>query len=291
MATGTSTTNSQVATSFSNKSGPWTAQVPYIKQAFREAARLYKKGAPKYYPGETLAGFDPAETAAQNAILGYGMGPRAAAQQMAAEDRMMKGLSGQVDYSTFNPMMDYLGRQATSQLQKNVLPGIRSQMIGYQPGGGSRGNLIQQGAIAEANQQMLDKQAQLTFGAQQAAQDRALNYMGQYPTVMSAPIGLFNAMSNVGAQRRAMTQEAMNRDQQRYNYEAMAPQNALSNYLAMITGNYGGTSSGTSGSNTSSTSTYPMQNQGFGSSLFGSFGQSLGQMLPSLIFKGLGLGF
>ena len=52
-----------------------------------------------------------------------------------------------------------------------------------------------------------------------------------------------------------MTQEAMNRDQARYAYEAAAPQNALQNYMAMITGNYGSTSSGGS----TSTSTVPGQ--------------------------------
>jgi hypothetical protein len=194
MSGGSQTSTSQTATSFSSESGPWKPQVPYIKQGFQEAARLYKQGPPKYYPGETLAGFDPSQTQAQQATIGYVTGPRAAAQQMAAEDRMMKGLSGQVDYSTFNPMMDYLGRQATTQLQGQVLPGIRSQMIGYQPGGGSRGNLIQQKAIETANQQLLDKQAQLTYGAQQAAQDRALNYMGQYPTIMNAPLSLYGAL-------------------------------------------------------------------------------------------------
>lgn len=247
------TSTSQTATSFSTESGPWGPQVPYIKQGFKEAARLYRQGAPAYYPGETLAGFDPLQLMSQQGTIGYVTGPRAAAQQMAAEDRLMKGLSGQIDYANFNPMMDYLGRQTTNQLQKNVLPGIRNQMIGYQPGGGTRGNLIQQAAIESANQQMLDKQAQLVFGAQQAAQDRALQYMGQYPTIMSAPLSMYNALGNVGAQRRAMTQEAMNRDQQRYAYEAAAPMNALQNYMSMITGNYGGTSSGQGMSNTTST--------------------------------------
>jgi hypothetical protein len=53
---------------------------------------------------------------------------------------------------------------------------------------------------------------------------------------------MYNAMGDVGAGRRAMTQEAMNRDQARYQYQATAPQQHLANYLSMIQGNYGGQS-------------------------------------------------
>lgn len=253
MGGGTQTSTSQTATSFSSETGPWKPQEPYIKKGFEEAARLYKQGAPKYYPGETLAGFDPAQTQAQQGIIGYTTGPRAQAQQMAAEDRMMKGLSGQVDYANYNPMADYFANQATNQLQNNVLPGIRNQMIGYQPGGGTRGNLIQQRAIETANSQLQDNLRRMSVGAYETAQDRAYSTMGQYPTIMNAPLSMYSALGEVGAQRRAMTQEAMNRDQARYAYEAAAPQNALNQYMSMITGNYGSSSSGGSSSNTTST--------------------------------------
>ena len=66
---------------------------------------------------------------------------------------------------------------------------------------------------------------------------------------MAAPIGMYQAIDDVGAARRAMTQETINRDMARYNYEAQAPQRALQDYMAMITGQYGSTSAG-SGSTT-----------------------------------------
>ena len=37
----------------------------------------------------------------------------------------------------------------------------------------------------------------------------------------------------------------MNRDQARYQYQSQAPQQALQNYMAMIQGNYGGTTTST----------------------------------------------
>lgn len=228
-----------------SESAPWEEQIPYLTAGFDEARRLYDRGAPSYYSKDTLAGFDPAQTAAQHNVLGYAMGPRAAAQQAGAEDRLLKGLSGQIDTASFNPMMAALGSQMKNQLEANVLPGIRQNLVEYQPGGGSRGDIVQGNAIASANQQMLNKAAEMTYGAQQAAQDRALNFAQTYPSIMSAPLGMASAMGDVGAARRAMTQETINRDMARHQYESTAPQNALQNYMAMVQGNYGGTTTQT----------------------------------------------
>ena len=228
-----------------SESAPWEEQIPYLTAGFDEARRLYDRGAPAYYSKDTLAGFDPAQTAAQHNVLGYAMGPRAAAQQAGAEDRLLRGLSGEIDTATFNPMMDALGRQATSQLTSNILPGIREGITSTQAGGGTRGDLVQANAIAAANQQMLNKAAEMTYGAQQAAQDRAVNFAKLYPSIMSAPLGMASAIGDVGAARRAMTQETINRDMARRQYDSTAPQQALQNYMAMIQGNYGGTTTQT----------------------------------------------
>ena len=252
------------------KSEPWEEQIPYLTAGFDQARGLYNKNPPAYYGKETLAGFDPAQTAAQTSALGYGMGPRAAAQQAGAENRLLKGLSGQIDTATFNPMMDVLGRQMKSQLETNVLPGIRQSMVQYQPGGGSRGDIVQANAIASANQQMLNKAAEMTFGAQQAAQDRAQNYAQMYPSIMSAPLGMYGAMGDVGEQRRAMTQSTIDRDMARYEYGANAPQNALRNYMAMVTGDYGSTT--TASTPGPSTLSQLGQVAGIAGSLFGGGG-------------------
>jgi hypothetical protein len=66
-----------------------------------------------------------------------------------------------------------------------------------------------------------------------------------YPSIMSAPLSMYGAMGDVGAQRRSMTQASMDRDMARYDAQANAPQQALADYMAMIQGNYGGTTHGT----------------------------------------------
>lgn len=305
---------------------PWEQQIPYLTAGFEAAKKLFNQGVPEYYPGETLAGFDPAQTAAQQATLGYAMGPRAAAQQAGAERQLLDtyGLSKNLgrmgglaarrglqlqgplsegQYSRLTPyshgqyrdllagnvrtgagtpyraMENALTQGVIGNLQKNVLPGIRQQQVMYQPGGSSKAAMEQNKAVTDATVAGLTKPlaqmysdayqtaqgmrmpaAQMGLGAQQfgmnyglAGQDAArqagglgLSAVQQYPTTMNAPLNLYGAIGDVGAARRAMTQSAMDRDMARYQYQATAPQQALANYMSMITGNYGGTTTQTS---------------------------------------------
>ena len=73
------------------------------------------------------------------------------------------------------------------------------------------------------------------------AQQRAVQSGGLYPSIMNAPMSMYGAMGQVGADRRAMTQSTIDRDMARYEYDANAPQNALRYYMAMVTGDYGST--------------------------------------------------
>ena len=222
-------------------SEPWDAQKDYLTSGFKQAADIYGKGPADYYSGPTLAGFTPAEAAAQKGIAGYVTGPRAAGQQSYAEGALTRGLSGQVDLSKFNPMMNVLGSQMKSQLESKVLPGIRQSMVQYQPGGSSRGDLVQSQAISAANQQMLNKAAEMYGGAYKGAQERATQWGGMYPSIMNAPLATYGALGQVGEQQRAMQQEAINRDMAKYQYDVSKPQSQLANYMSMISGDYGGT--------------------------------------------------
>ena len=71
---------------------PWAEQKPYLQQGFTQAAGLYNQGAPAFYPGQTLAGFSPAQQMAQQSTMGYATGPRPAAQQAAAAKALRGGL-------------------------------------------------------------------------------------------------------------------------------------------------------------------------------------------------------
>ena len=315
------------------KEGPWEPQKEYLQRGMARAESQYQGGPAPYFPGKTLAGFDPAQQAAQAATLGYATGPRPAAQQAMAERQMGRtydwasqmpqagltglqrqanlgnlmqtqgGLSyaktdptytdmmkGEVDRGAGTPYGDLETAYKDSVISQltnpttGVLPGIRSGLVNYQPGGSSRGNMLQQQAIVDAmtkgyaqpvaqmygqayqqaqgarlpaaqasmgaRQQQMDaigqraqmEQAgfgQYMGGLQQGAQT-GLAGMQQYPSLMAAPMTMYGAMGDVGAQRRAMSQESINQAMQKYDYGATAGQTALQNYMAGISGEYGG---------------------------------------------------
>jgi len=279
------------------KDGPWEPQKAPLKRGMARAESLYKAGPAPYFPGKTLAGFDPAQQAAQAGTLGYAMGARPAAQQALAERQMgrtydwaarmpevaAQGLGavgpdlqnmmgGEVDYDTgpFNKMADAYRQQVESQLTGTggALANIRSGLVNYgQAGGSTRGDILQQEAIVKAVNEGLALPLAQQYGqayqqgqagrlpAAQAIQQgygniggaygqaaqTGLAGMQQYPGIMAAPLSMYGAMGDVGAQRRALAQESINQAMTKYNYGANAGQTALQNFMAGISGEYGGT--------------------------------------------------
>jgi hypothetical protein len=263
----------QVSTS---ETEPWAEQKGYLTGGFEQAKNIFDQGAPGYYPNETLAGFDPAQTYAQNKVMGYASGDRARGMQAGGEGALMRSLGG---YTGFNPqqssdllagnvrtgagtpynaMENALTQGVIGNLQQNILPGIRQQQVMHQPGGSSRAGLEQDKAVTNAVKSGLTKPlADMYSGAYQSAQGQRLpaanQIIGQqqygqqmYPSIMSAPLNMYGAIGDVGAQRRAMTQSTMDSDMARYQYDATVPQQQLANYMKMVTGNYGGTTTQTS---------------------------------------------
>ena len=115
---------------------PWEAQQDYLKKGFQQAENLYNlqpMGTPSY-GGPTVAGFDPAQEAAQGGVLGYAGGPRPGVMQAGTEQALMQGLAGGAGANLtgagnpFSAMMGTAGRQALNQLTGTVLPGIRESI-------------------------------------------------------------------------------------------------------------------------------------------------------------------
>jgi len=226
---------------------PWDEQQPFLERGFERAETLYgmKPMGTPYYPGPTVAGFDPAQEAAQGATLGYATGPRPGIMQAGTEQALMQGLRGGqgVNYgegSPFSAMMDRAEQQVRDKLTGTTLPNIREQMmLSGQYGGGSRGDLLQEKAVAGAAKEFAGNVADQWGGAWTAAQQARPEYMRQAGAIQQQPLAMYGAMADVGADRRAMSQEGINRAMQAYDWEQGAPQRALQNYLASVTGDYG----------------------------------------------------
>ena len=267
-------------------------------------------GLPSGQVAPGVAGFDPDQAAAMERGYNYAMGPIPEAYTASAaggmfgpsgilpyaqsamtqgnimgqpqtqagyaamtpfsEDQYGGLLAGDVDTTQFGDVADVYRREAMGQLQEEMLPGIRSKMVGFQPGGGTRGDLLQAKALSSANQRVSDNIAKAMFGAQQqaeamrlpaaqmglGAQQFGMGYglqgmegaragMGMYPSLMAAPLGMYGAAQGIGAQQQALNQAALDQDIARYDYQAQLPAQGLGQYLSSVQGDYGGLSRAT----------------------------------------------
>ena len=229
------------------KISPWEGQKEYLTRGFQRAEDLYNRQPYGIQPfaGPTVAGFDPAQEAAQGGVLGYAGGPRPGVMQAGTETALMKGLAGGagVNYgagSPFSQMMNVAGRDVTSNLTGTVLPVIsQGLLMSGQEGGSSSGDLLQQKAINAAASTLADRAAEMYGGAYGAAEAAIPQYMQQSAGVQQTPLSMYQSMADVGADRRAMTQEGINQQMARHAWGQNAPQRALQNYLASVTGDYG----------------------------------------------------
>lgn len=213
---------------------------------------------------------------------GQATGPGGYASMLPFQEGQYESmLRGDVDTGQFGNIADVYRREAQSQLENEMLPAIRSKLIGYgQTGGSTRGDLIQAKAISSANQRVSDNIAKAMFDAQTRAtagrlpaaqmglgqQQFGMGYglegmrgareaMGLYPTLTATPFAPLAQAQQIGEQERALRQAALARDMARYEYQANLPTRGLQSYLAGVGGQPGGTSvtTGPSGANLGNT--------------------------------------
>jgi len=146
-------------------------------------------------------------------------------------------------------MANVYRQQAEDQMMQG-LANVRQGMVGsanmpVQPGGGSRGDLAQERIVGQGQKAIAQNLASMYGNAYGQAQQDVSRGMQAYPSIMGAPLSMYGAIADVGADRRAMTQEDINQGMARYDYNVTRPQTALQNYMASISGNYGGTTRAT----------------------------------------------
>ena len=313
------------------KADPWEGQQPFLKTGFEAAENRYNSDQPNFYPGNTIAPFNPNETAFQQGVIDYTTGARPANMSFGAESALTgemlanpytnpifnatRGLGdfGQgalqtsagftgapiLDEANASPLMQqmlsgsvqqnpFIGQaiggfanEAVGNFQEQVMPALRASQIAYQPGGSSRGDIAggiaagnvgrsiadfanrsymdafnsaqqQQMGAAQLMEQSRGQRAQESLGQASGAFNPALGGeslitqrlgggLGAYPTVAQAPIDMMTSLGDVGYGQREMTQQQLDENVNRYQFEQNIEDQKLQNYMNLIQGNYGGT--------------------------------------------------
>jgi hypothetical protein len=164
---------------------------------------------PQYFPGSTYA----APTALQNAGLNQvgGLGLFGSPTGNAAINADVQGING--SQSFFN------------NIASQVLPQIQGQF--------ASGNRMDSGLATRA----------ATSGLSDAWMKNQLNYMNQAPALNNMQMSGAQNAATAGQMQQTNNQAGINDQIQRYNYNQQLPYSNLNNYMNLIQGNYGGTSS------------------------------------------------
>ena len=236
---------SRGSTTTVQQADPWAGQQPFLADIFGEAQRLYDAPGPLYFPGQTVAAFAPETQAAlrSQAARALSGSPLNAAAQREAQ----RSLAG--NYLDANPYLqnaiDIASRGVTRNYRTAVAPGIDSTFSLA----GRYGSGAHQAVQSQAQQNLADQLGDIASGI-------AYRNYGDERTNMLQALALapqFAAqdyldaerLASVGATREAQQQALINDQIARFNFAQQLPQNKLAQYLALIHGDYGGTTTTT----------------------------------------------
>lgn len=213
------------------KSEPWAEQKPFLTFGFNQAKQQYLTQQPQYYPGTTVAPFS-AET---QAALGLEAARALAGSPVsaAAKDQVAATLAG-----------DYLdaGNPYFAGMMQNVGQAIRPQFDAQFAKAGRYGSGAHAAAFADALARAGTEAAYQNWGQER---DNMLKAASAAPPLAADDYRDIAMLADVGGQREKMSQATINDAVARYNFEQQLPYNSLAQYLNLIQGNFGGTSTTT----------------------------------------------
>ena len=252
----TQTTSGGGSSTSTSTSTPF--QQPYYEQLLGQANNLYEQGPMQMYGGQTVANMTPAQLESMNLTSNWvtGGGQNMMNNQNQMYQQMMSGRVNTGEGSPYGDMMNTYKNQAMDSAQ-DVMSGLRSsQVMSGQQGGSSRGDLLNNQVIDEANQSVANAGAAMYNNAYNQSQNTQNNALGQYGSIMNMPLEMSKQLYNrVGIPQQQYNQAIMDDARQRYEFAQTAPWQHLSQYANMISGNFGGTNTASNESGHHSTTT------------------------------------
>lgn len=226
------------------KSDPWSGQQPYLQQVMSSAQNLYQNNAPQYYPGQTVAQFNPFQTNAQQMTAGLASQPTASG---AAQGNLSQTLNG--SFLNSNPYLDQMANAANNstirQYQSAIAPGISSNFeANGRYGSGSMANAQSQ-AQQDLATQLGNTNASIYGNNYENERQNQIRAAALAPGVDAGIYTPAQMLSGVGGQIQSQDQANIQGDINRFNYNQNLPWDQLARYQQMIQGNYGGTSTTT----------------------------------------------
>jgi hypothetical protein len=257
-------------------SEPWSGVREYLQKAYGDASKIYGKGAPQYYPGRQIA---PMSGYTRGAL--DSMARRAqAGSPIVDEAQGMLGATLGGEYLNANPHLQGAINAATrpviDQYTKTVIPGLESAFSSA----GRYGSGAQGSAEADAYGQMMnqigDIGSQMSYQNYGDERQRMMQGAGLSPMLAQQDYLDIDALGKAGMGFDQYNQSLIDADMRKWDFNQNREMDWLRNYLGLLQGQGGGTTTQYQPGPNPFTST-------FGGALMGA---KLGSIIP-----GLGTGF
>lgn len=222
--------------------GPWSVQAPYLADAFSQAQGNYGTAKNnKYYTGEAVAPFNPAQTTALGTTIG--MGNSTDPNVTAAGTTNLDTLNGKYLDPSTNPWLKSTYDAAAAPVTASYMTATAPQTAGAfesagRYGSGSYDNRVSNNQLDLGRS--LDTLATNIYGGnyqnERANQQQAV---GQAPSLNQAKYINPTAALTAGNQQQTQQQNVDVNAMNAYNYNRDQPTSALNSYIGQIQGNYG----------------------------------------------------
>jgi hypothetical protein len=217
---------------------------PYITWGLEKAKELYSGQGPQYYPGQTYVGPSSQTTSALTGAeqIAKGGNPLVSSALQQQQDV----ISGK--YLTDNPYLAAAlkpGQESATQAYQQAIGSTRSNAaLSGRYGSGAQTQLegMSQQNLANALANAAGQASYQNYAAERARQEAA---SGLAPSLSQARYQDVNQLLNLGQIGEGYSQQALQADIDRYNYNQNLPYQQLANYASLIQGTPMGSTSTT----------------------------------------------
>lgn len=233
---------------------------PYYNQSLSQGAALLNSPGPQYYPGQTVAPFNPLQEQGLDQIQQNASGPNASQSAQQANEFET---SGALLNPSANPYLQGTFQQGAQQVQNS----LDSQFAG------SGRNII--GSAPVQSDEMNNLATQLYGGAYNTGLSNMTQASALAPSIDAGTYLPSSQLIGAGAGVQGQTQNLINANQNQWNYNQTLPYNQLSWYSGLLGANaapFSQQNSSTAGNPASTALGAGL----LGSSLYGSLGSGAG---------------
>jgi hypothetical protein len=225
---------------------PWAEQQPYLKKGFQTAEELANTPTTQY-GGAFTAGKTASDTGAENYLTGYS---NTLANQSDHNLGALNWATGAGNLDVGNNQ--YVNNQMAANTNRlyqdfndKTVPALRSNFVQSGQVGSSRQGIAEGLAAQGVARASADSNANIQGEAYKNGLSAYTSALAQAPQLMQAGMMPAQALATVGESQRGFEQDKIDEEISRNDFAQNEEWNRLANYMQMISGNWGGTSTST----------------------------------------------